>query len=202
METIEQIIESTPEYKSRSPKKPDADLSQLTGKLKTLACMNREGTTKLYNPIQLYDKFNEYAKVTQGNTIKSNQLLTGGMNAGQVVTVDKPRMFMIQDFCHYIGVNSKYLVHVENSIKGREDEESQLYSNVIQYIRECISVSNIQNAAANELNALIVSRVEQLNEKVEHSGTIDQTVTQITFIQKNVEDIQFIEVQPDQIDQL
>jgi len=179
---------------TRSPNKQQTNIELLSPKLRQLAGLNREGTTRLYSPQQLFDKANEYFKSVFDDKIESEQLLTGGQNAGQIAIVNKPRMPMLEDLCLFLGLNSKYITHLEDQVKDRTDVDSQLYSNIIQYIRDTIRVKRLQLAAANELNALIVSRIDNLNEKVELSGKIENMVTSITFTEKVIYDTEFEDV--------
>jgi len=179
---------------TRSPNKKQTNIELLSPKLRQLAGLNREGTTRLYSPQQLFDKANEYFKSVFEDKIESEQLLTGGQNAGQIAIVNKPRMPMLEDLCLFLGLNSKYITHLEDQVKDRTDIDSQLYCNIIQYIRDTIRVKRLQLAAANELNALIVSRIDNLNEKVELSGKIENMVTSITFTEKVIYDTEFEDV--------
>ena len=196
MADIKTIIEDTPEYKllSRSPNKPETNIELLSPKLRMLAGLNREGTTRLYTPQILFDKANEYFKSVFEDKIESEQLLTGGQNAGTIAIVNKQRMPMLEDLCLFLGLNSKYITHLEEQVKDKIDIDSQLYCNIIQYIRDTIRVKRLQLAAANELNALIVSRIDNLNEKVELSGKLENVVTSITFSAHTIHDAEFSEV--------
>jgi len=59
---------------------------------------------------------------------------------------------------------------------------------VIKYIHDCIRLQRVTLAAANELNPLIVSRIEGLKDSIEHSGEVKQTYTSIVFQSRTIED--------------
>lgn len=145
--------------------------------------------TKKYTPEQLLTGANEYFQYCIDNPIKSPQLLTGGMKAGDIKDVNKPQMFMLEGLCIWIGTNTQYLYDIEQSIKDKTDEDSLRYSFVIKYVRDVIRLQRVTLAAANELNPLIVSRIEGLKDSVEHSGEIKQTYTSIVFQTRNVEEV-------------
>lgn len=162
---------------------------EITGRF--IGNMNlRTGTDRLFTPDQLLTRSLDYFQYCIEHPIKSNQLLTGGQNAGQVIVVDKPRMFTIERLCIYLGVNVKYIIHLDEQIKDKTDVDSIRYSNTIEYIRNTIRTQRLELAAANELNALIVSRIEQLNERVDISGKIENTITSIVFQSRTIQDIQ------------
>ncbi len=167
---------------------------ELTPMQKRLLNLNRAGTQKLFTPVQLLQNVTLYIQHCKDNPIQSSQLLTGGQKAGTVTVVDKPRMLTIEGFCLFCGVNTKYLNELNEQVKDKEDEISIQYSYIIRYIYDVIRCQRLELAAANELNALIVSRIENLNEKIEHSGEVKQTITQINFIQRSVEDTTYKEV--------
>ena len=148
------------------------------------------GTSKIYTPEQLGIKALEYFEYCNNNPIKSSQLITGGQKAGDIKEVNKHRMYTIEGLCLHIGLNTKYLWQLEEQIKDKLDVDSIRYSNILNHIRDTIRTQRLELAAANELNPLIVSRIEGLKDSVEHSGEIKQTYTSIVFQTRNVEDIQ------------
>jgi len=207
---IETIIENTPEYKarnkgidrpSRSPHKNMlADIDKIPETLRSLANLNFEGTTKLFTPDQLYIKANEYFEHCVNNPIQSQQLITGGQSAGTVVPVSKPRLFTIEGYCIYLGVNRNYLEQLIKSIEGKKDEINTRYSCVINYIKTIISQQRFEFAAVREFDAMFIAKLEGLTDKIEHSGEVKNTVTSITFTPRTIEDAEFNEVQ-DALDQ-
>jgi hypothetical protein len=143
----------------------------------------------------LIENINQYVQHCKDNPIKSSQLLTGGQKAGTVTILDKPRMLTVEGFCLFMGVNTKYLYELNEQVKDKNDEVSIQYSYIIQYIRDIIRCQRLELAAANELNALIVSRIEGLTEKVEQVGNISAPIVQIVFTQHTINDKTCDEVQ-------
>ncbi len=152
------------------------------------------GNKKLFTPEELSNLAVEYFTYCIDNPIKSNQLITGGNMGGKVVSVDKPRMFTVEGFCLFCGTNSKYLYHLEESVRDKTDDESIRYSNTINSIREVIRLQRFENAAVNEMNPMFIAKLEGLTDKVEHSGEVKNTVTSITFVRQAVEDADYTEV--------
>lgn len=206
METIEQIVENTPEYKeytkpSRSPHKQIDDLDKLPAILRQMAGLNKAGTSKLFTPSQLYERALDYFKYVRNNPIVTKQLITAGQRAGEVVELEKPRLPTIKELCLHLGVNSNYINHLVDQVEGKEDEISKQYSIIITCIKDTIEVDWTQKAAVREYDSVFMSKLLGLSDKVEHSGEIKNTVTQIEFIQRSVEDTTYTEVQ-DEIDNI
>ena len=152
------------------------------------------GKKKIFTPEQLKDHAIEYFKYCTDNPIRSNQLITSGQLGGTVVAVDKPRMFTVEGFCLWCGINTKYLYQLDEQVRDKNDEESLRYSYIISYIRETIRSQRFELAAVNEINPMFVSKLEGLTDKVEHSGEVKNTVTHIEFVQRSIEDTTFTEV--------
>lgn len=192
MQSIESVIEGTPEdrQRSRSPyKNMMQDSEQLPARLRQLAGLNRTGTTKLFTPTQLYNEANEYFEKCSNNPILSEQLLTGGQRAGEVIQVRKPRMFTMQGLCLSMNINTQYIYDLGEQIKDKEDEASRQYSFVIAYIRETISQQRFENSAVREFDGAFIAKLEGLKDSIEHSGEIKQTYTSIVFQTRNVEEV-------------
>jgi hypothetical protein len=186
---------------SRSPHKQITDSDQLPARLRQLAGLmanrNKEGTSKLFSPNELYTNALSYFTHITNSPIQSPQIITGGQKAGTVVTIDKPRMPSVKGLCLFMGVNSLYIDQLEASIKDKEDELSHQYSIILTCIRDTIHINRIENAAVREYDAAFIAKLEGIKDQVEHSGEIKQTYTSIVFQSRNVEDIQAQDVTND-----
>jgi len=159
-----------------------------------------QGTKKLFTPEQLALNALEYFEYCQNNPIKSNQLITGGNKGGEVIQVDKPRMFTIEGLCLSMGVNTKYLYDLIDQVKDKTDIDSIRYSHTFNLIRETVRTQRFEYSAVREFDGAFIAKLEGLTDKVEHSGEVKNTVTSITFTPRTIEDADFSEVQ-DALDQ-
>ena len=179
---------------SRSPHKQITDSDKLPAILRQMAGLNKEGTSKLFTPAQLYEGAMSYFKSVSNNPIVSKQIITGGQKAGDIVPLDKPRMPTLKGMCLHLGANSNYLNHLVDQIEGKEDELSKQYSIILTCIKDTIEVNWFENAAVREYDAVFISKLSGLTDKVEHSGEVKNTVTSITFTSRTVEDVEFSQV--------
>jgi len=179
---------------SRSPHKQITDSDKLPAILRQMAGLNKEGTSKLFTPAQLYEGAMNYFKSVSVNPIISKQIITGGQKAGDIVPVDKPRMPTLKGMCLFLGVNSNYLNHLVDQIEGKEDELSKQYSIILMCIKDTIEVNWFENAAVREYDAMFIAKLSGLTDKVEHSGKIENMVTSITFTEKVIYDTEFEDV--------
>lgn len=88
------------------------------------------------------------------------------------VRLPRMRPMTIQGLCLYLGVNSKYFNDFMDSIKGKTDEKSLAFAEVITRAREVIYEHKFTGAAAGFLNANIISRDLGLADKKELDGTL------------------------------
>lgn len=159
--------------------------------------LTQNGRPRKFTADQLLQGAMNYFEHCNNNPIQVSEIIKGGNNAGKLTTRPVKQMFMIEGLCVYLGINTKYLAQMLDNIKDRTDEESDRLTNVIKYIHDCIRLQRVTLAAANELNPLIVSRIEGLKDSVEHSGEVKNTNTIIfdfTNIPKNIEDCEGVDV--------
>lgn len=84
------------------------------------------------------------------------------------VEIPKIRAFTMQALCIYLDCNTVYFNHFENDIKGREDEISKGFSQIVTRIRETIYSQKFEGAAAGLLNHNIIARDLGLVDKREN----------------------------------
>lgn len=198
-ESIEKVIESTPEYnllttQSRSPKKKFNDTNELPALLRQMAGLNREGTSKLFTPAQLYSGALDYFKFCKENPIITKQLITAGQKAGEIVELEKPRLPTAKELCLHLGVNSNYINHLVDQTEGKEDETNKLYSIILTCIKDTIETNWYQNAAVREYDSVFIAKLAGLADKSESKIDVNNTVTSITFVRQAVEDADYTEV--------
>lgn len=80
--------------------------------------------------------------------------------------IPKMRAMTIEGFCLFCGANRKYLFQFESEI-DTTTEEGQGFSNVINEIKEIIRLQKFTGAAADLLNANIISRDLGLADKTD-----------------------------------
>lgn len=150
--------------------------------------LTQDGRPRKFTADELLQGAMNYFEHCNNNPIQVSEIIKGGNNAGKLTTRPVKQMFMIEGLCVYLGINTKYLAQMLDNIKDRTDEESVRLTNVIKYIHDCIRLQRVTLAAANELNPLIVSRIEGLKDSIEHSGEVKQTYTSIIFQSRTIED--------------
>ncbi len=93
---------------------------------------------------------------------------------GQPVKVEVPKMraMTINGLCLFLGVNTEYIYQFEAAL-DKETEEGKAFSNIISHIKTVIRNQKLEGAAADLLNANIISRELGLKDKSEQEITSD-----------------------------
>jgi hypothetical protein len=126
----------------------------------------KHGRDKLFESSELLkEAASEYFQWCIDNPLKAEDFIRGGERAGEVIEVNKMRAFTIEGLCTYLDVNVQYLNDLEKSLKDKTDQSSKDFSVVITWAKQVIRQQKLEGAAANLLNATIVSRMEGLVDK-------------------------------------
>ncbi|WP_407505069.1 terminase small subunit [Elizabethkingia meningoseptica] len=128
---------------------------------------SKHGRDKLFStPDLLWEAACEYFEHIHNNPLKEQKLFSsqGAILEG---TENKLKPFTIQGLCIYLGVNTKYLYDFEDSLKGKSDDLSKGFSEIITRIREIIYVQKFEGAAAGFFNPNIIARDLGLVDKKE-----------------------------------
>lgn len=83
------------------------------------------------------------------------------------VHIPKMRAFTISGLCLFLDCGSKYFYQFQQSLEGRNDDESRDFSNIISKIIETIYTQKFTGAAAGFLNPNIIARDLGLTDKQE-----------------------------------
>lgn len=83
------------------------------------------------------------------------------------VELPKMRAFTLQGLCLYLHVNTVYFNDFADGLKGKTDQISKDYSEIITRIRETIYDQKFSGAAAGFLNPNIIARDLGLRDKQE-----------------------------------
>lgn len=131
---------------------------------------SKHGRDRIFStPEILWDAACEYFQYVTDNPLLEHDFV--GKDANDVER-RKMRAMSIQGLSLYLDVNSKYFYDFETSLKGKEDELSKGFSQIISRIRDIIYSQKFEGAAAGMLNPVIISRDLGLAEKTETKGEI------------------------------
>lgn len=117
---------------------------------------SKHGMDKLFtSPDLLWEAACEYFQWATDNPI--NEVDFRGKD---VRRVDIPRMraFTLKGLCLYLGCNSKYFNDLRDSLKGKEDDISKGFAEVITRIEYTIYEQKFSGAAIGLFNQNIIAR--------------------------------------------
>lgn len=77
---------------------------------------------------------------------------------GKRMKVSHQRAFTLAGLCVYAGVNTRYFNDFKEGLKGKTDEQSKGFSDVIHYIQDIMFSQKFSGAAVGLFNANIISR--------------------------------------------
>lgn len=134
----------------------------------------KHGRDRLFkNPQELWKAICEYFQWCDNNPLKKQEILKY-RDSYEKVDSDLLRPYTLNGLCLYLGCNLKYFHHFENSVKDKDDELSNDFSNIITRAREIIYNQKFEGAAANLFNANIIARELGLSEKNENTVKVEQ----------------------------
>jgi hypothetical protein len=106
--------------------------------------------------------------------VEENPLYEVDFVGKDAMEVNKPhtRPFTYQGLCMYLDCNVQYFNEFEESLKGKEDENSKGFSAIITRIREVVYRQKFEGAACGFYNHNIIARDLGLMEqtKIDHTN--------------------------------
>ncbi len=109
-------------------------------------------------PESLWERAEQYFQWCDDNPIKTKTPITSGKAAGTMATKEHARLYTIKAFCLHANISEKYLMDISKS----HSEESDYYK-VVMKILMVIYTQNLEGAAADIYNPIIVSKVLALD---------------------------------------
>lgn len=103
---------------------------------------------------------------------------------GDEVTKKHPTPFTLKRLCIFLGVNSVYFQQFEESLKGKNDDISKGFSNVITHVKEIIEVQKFEGAANGFFNSNIIARDLGLKD-LQEINNINEKITEVKIIRSN-----------------
>lgn len=138
---------------------------------------SRHGREKLFaSPELMWEAAVEYFKWCDENPLYEQRVSFGSYGQVTYANVAKVRAYTYQGLCRYMGCNTEYLRNFKN--QKRVDAEG--FSSVIKAIEEVIYQQKFEAAAADLLNANIISR---------DLGLIDTQKIDLSAERKSVADL-------------
>lgn len=135
---------------------------------------SKHGRDKLFaTPELLWEAAKEYF-----DWCVDNPLMEVDFRGKDATEVELPKMraFTIQGLSLYLGVNTTYLYDFQDGIKGKDDELSKAFSEIINRIRQIIYTQKFTGAAAGFLNPNIIARDLGLVDKTDLTAQIQTGV--------------------------
>lgn len=118
---------------------------------------SKHGRDKIFaSPELLWEAACEYFEWCQENPIKDPRSF-GQRN------IQRP--FTLIGMCRFLGVNSVYFQQLEDQFKGKEDEQSKEFSNIIILIKETCYQQKFDNAVIGVYKENIIARDLGLTDK-------------------------------------
>lgn len=157
---------------------------------------------------QLKKKFDSYLIYMQTQYFLKPDMIRSGERAGEQINLKINKPLTIISFCHYVGIDCQtYYNHVNGEYK---DVQPELFD-VFTHIHEAIKDEQITGAALNIYNERIVSKLNGLSDTINVQVT-EQPVVNINLNaltgstnrqlnENNVEDIEFVELDPIELSQ-
>lgn len=129
------------------------------------------GKPKSYQPLELWSKFIEYQENAESNPWYKNEAVKSGDNVGMIIKVPTAKPLTIQGFCAFAHINSQTFYNYE---------KQDAYLEICNRIRDIIYNQKFEGAAVGAFNAAIIARdlglQEKIDQKTEHSGTINHKI--------------------------
>lgn len=128
----------------------------------------------------------EKAEQRKGNTIipKDNELTDEQFNkiANPIVNIPSKRPYEFGELCVFMGVNKKYFNDFEDGLKGKDDELSLEFSDVIMYVKDKIHSSIVMGGLLGTVNPMIASRIAGLKDRTDVTTNDNEIqIAQIKF---------------------
>lgn len=128
---------------------------------------SKHGRDRIFNsPDKLWEAACEYFEWVENNPLWEAKY-TQYQGEPVDITVPKMRAMTIEGLCRFLGVNSKYLHQFESGLDLDKSIDKD-FSHIICDIKEIIYDQKFSGAAADLLNANIISRDLGLSDKSQH----------------------------------
>lgn len=116
---------------------------------------SKHGREKLFaSPELMWEAACEYFQWCDDNPLQEQRVSFGSYGQVTHATVNKVRAYTLHGLCRYLGCNTEYFRNFKN--QKRVDQAD--FSSVIKAIEEAIYQQKFEHAAADQLNANIISR--------------------------------------------
>ncbi len=123
--------------------------------------MIKSGGSQIVNtPEWLMEQAIAYFTWCEDNPIKTKRTISSGKAAGTTTTVEHTRLYNIKAFCVYAGISERYLKEISET----NDKNSEYYK-IVEKILSVIYSQNLEGAAADIFNPIIVSKVLNLDKE-------------------------------------
>lgn len=120
-----------------------------------------KGTEKMFTPDELRRKFEEYFKWCDKHPIKVKESIKSGINAGQIIIIEKVRPYLIEGLIDYLPVDPQTFYNYEKK-EGYED-----YFDIVAWARNKVYTQNLELGYVGEFDSGLVARKLRLAEKSE-----------------------------------
>lgn len=205
-ESIEKVIESTPEYNLLT-QSTESDIAKpekywLFQKGNTAYNLRtKAGVDKLFESPEHFlteaIKYFEWAKQTPWQ--KKEQLKTPPKGfkdpdtnevvfPSQIVDIPTEKPYTIEGLCLYLGITLQTFLNYEKK------EGYNAFFDVLSYVRSIIENQQLEGGLVGAFNPAIIIRKLGLKDQVDSKIDVNNTVTSITFVRQAVEDADYTEV--------
>lgn len=116
---------------------------------------------------QLWDNAVAYFNWTKDNPIEYKKTAMSGKMTGEKYIVEAPRMLTVKGLCLFCGVLEEYLYDIWKS-----KDKSSLYYIVVTRIMYHIHTQNMEYAAIDVFNPILVSRIHNIEKEETPVGSI------------------------------
>lgn len=141
----------------------------------------KHGRDKIFaTPDELWNAACEYFQWCDNNPlVEVEQAKSGSFKLGEdkdgkpiavpnLIELPKMRAYTLQGLCIYLDCNTKYIYDFEDGMKGKDDDLSKAFSEILSRIREVIYTQKFTGAAAGFLNPNLIARSLGLSERQEN----------------------------------
>ena len=133
---------------------------------------SKHGRDKIFStPAIMWEAAIEYFQSVDNSKYGKNELLKSGELAGESKPNMVDRPYQIGNLCLFLHVNEKYFNRFEDEIRGKEDDISKDYCEVIACIRDVIKYQKLEGAMMGVFESRIVAQIEGLKDRMEVEQT-------------------------------
>lgn len=167
---------------------------------------SRHGRERIFTtPAILWDACCEYFESVDANPMMKNEAVKSPKSGKDYVSVPTEKPYSLKGLCLFLGVNSKYFNDFEDGLRGKTDDISKEFSEVITRVHDIIFVQKYNGSVAGNFNPKIIAVELGFNETI-NVESIMQPVVNISLPgmpstfgklnENNVEEAVFEEVKP------